>query len=49
MRQFIITWTTTLEADSEEEAMRLAEKALDEGGISPDMEELTGAEKVDLS
>lgn len=49
MRQYIVSWTVTLNADTPEAAVVLAALELNEGNISPEVEELTGDEKIDLS
>lgn len=48
MRQFIVSWTVTLNADNAEVAVVLASIELNDGNIAPEVEELTGEDKVQL-
>jgi len=40
MPTFIVTWTTTLEAEDADAALEAAQADLDEGDISPEVEEV---------
>jgi hypothetical protein len=50
LKQYLVSWTITVESDSPEGAVETAMDAMAEGNIAPEVEELEDlAEGVDLS
>jgi hypothetical protein len=47
MKQYIVTWTITLESDSADGALESALDAMAAGNISPEVEELDKEDEVD--
>lgn len=48
MKQYIVTWTITLESDSADGAVESALDVLAQGDIAPEVEELEEEEQVAL-